>query len=202
MAKHDPFKARKTLETPLGAVDYFDLNVLTEKGIGHLDRLPYSIRILLEAVLRNQDGFAVTEAHVDAIANYQATDVGEVEIPFNPGRVVLQDFTGVPAVVDLAALRSAMHRLGGDTQKVNPLVQCDLVIDHSVQVDRFGSDDALDLNAEIEFHRNKERYEFLKRGQQSFENFRVVPPATGIVHQVNLSISLKGRSLRTMGMGG
>ncbi len=186
MAKHDPYGAAKTLDTPLGALKVFDLNALKAKGVGDVDALPYSIKVLLEAVLRNVDGFAITEAHVEALASYDAKNVGETEIPFKPGRVVLQDFTGVPAVVDLAALRSAMKRLGGDVQKVNPLVPCDLVIDHSVQVDSFGSDDALDLNAQIEFDRNQERYEFLKWGQQSFENFRVVPPATGIVHQVNL----------------
>ena len=186
MAKHDPFDAETTLETALGSLRVHRLGALKEKGIGHVDRLPYSIKILLEAVLRNVDGFAITEEHVIALANYNAKDVGEQEIPFKPGRVVLQDFTGVPAVVDLAALRSAMDRLGGDVQKVNPLVPCDLVIDHSVQVDAFGSHNALDLNAQIEFERNRERYEFLKWGQNSFENFRVVPPSTGIVHQVNL----------------
>ncbi len=186
MANHDPFGAAKTITTPLGKLKVFDLNALTEAGVGDVSRLPYSIRVLLEAVLRNVDGFAITEEHVHALANYNAKDVGEQEIPFKPGRVVLQDFTGVPAVVDLAALRSAMHRLGGDVQKVNPLVPCDLVIDHSVQVDNFGDHNALDLNAAVEFERNKERYEFLKWGQNSFENFRVVPPSTGIVHQVNL----------------
>ncbi len=182
----DPFNARKTLETPLGKLVAYDLNALEAAGVGHVDKLPYSIKVLLESVLRNVDGFAVTEDHVKALASYDAKNVGETEIPFKPGRVVLQDFTGVPAVVDLAALRSAMARLGGDVTKVNPQVQCDLVIDHSVQVDNFGSHDALDLNAAVEFERNRERYEFLKWGQQSFENFRVVPPATGIVHQVNL----------------
>ena len=182
----DTFNAATTLKTPLGELVAYDLNALTAAGIGHVDRLPYSIKVLLEAVLRNVDGFAITEDHVRALACYDAKNVGETEIPFKPGRVVLQDFTGVPAVVDLAALRSAMARLGGDVTRVNPQVQCDLVIDHSVQVDSFGSDAALDLNAQIEFDRNRERYEFLKWGQGSFENFRVVPPATGIVHQVNL----------------
>ncbi len=186
MASQDPFGAAKQISTPLGSLTYYDLKVLSESGVGEINRLPYSIRILLEAVLRNIDGFAITEEHVHALANYNAMDVGEQEIPFKPGRVVLQDFTGVPAIVDLAALRSAMARLGGDVQKVNPLVPCDLVIDHSVQVDNFGSDSALDLNSAIEFERNRERYEFLKWGQNSFENFKVVPPSTGIVHQVNL----------------
>ncbi len=186
MSKTDPFNAKKTLSTPMGELAVWDLNALKSAGVGHVDKLPYSIKILLEAVLRNQDGFAVLPEHVQALANYNAKDVGETEIPHKPGRVVLQDFTGVPAVVDLAALRSAMSRLGGDTSKVNPQVPCDLVIDHSLQVDRFGTHEALELNAQIEFERNRERYEFLKWGQQSFENFRVVPPATGIVHQVNL----------------
>ncbi|MCA9543676.1 MAG: aconitate hydratase, partial [Myxococcales bacterium] len=180
------FNAAKTLQTPLGDLTVYDLGALSEAGIGHVEKLPYSIKILLEAVLRNVDGFAITDDHVKAIANYNAKDVGEVEIPHSPGRVVLQDFTGVPAVVDLAALRSAMARLGGDVKKVNPQVQCDLVIDHSVQVDVFGKPTALEENAELEFARNQERYEFLKWGQNSFDNFRVVPPATGIVHQVNL----------------
>ena len=178
--------AARTLQTPLGPLTVYALDALKEAGIGDVDRLPYSIKVLLESVLRNQDGFVFTEAHVRALAGYDATQVGEDEIPFLPGRVVLQDFTGVPAVVDLAALRSAMKRLGGETQKVNPLVQCDLVIDHSVQVDAFGSAQALEQNADLEFARNGERYEFLKWGQGSFHNFRVVPPATGIVHQVNL----------------
>ena len=186
MASQDPFGVTKLIDTPLGTLKVFDINSLSDSGVGHVHRLPYSIRVLLEAVLRNVDGFAITTEHVEALASYNAKNVGEQEIPFKPGRVVLQDFTGVPAVVDLAALRSAMERLGGDVQKVNPLVPCDLVIDHSVQVDEFGSHKALDLNAAIEFERNRERYEFLKWGQNSFENFRVVPPATGIVHQVNL----------------
>ena len=182
----DSFNAAKSIDTPLGKLKAYDLNALREAGVGHVEKLPYSIRVLLEAVLRNVDGFAITDDHVRKIANYDAKNVGEVEIPFKPGRVVLQDFTGVPAVVDLAALRSAMHRLGGNPKDINPQVPCDLVIDHSVQVDTFGTKDALQINASKEFERNRERYEFLKWGQSSFENFRAVPPATGIVHQVNL----------------
>jgi aconitate hydratase len=177
----DSFGARSTLKTPQGDLTYYRLD-----AAGDVRRLPYSIKVLLESVLRNLDGFAFTEEHVRALVNYDPKNVGEQEIPFMPGRVVLQDFTGVPAVVDLAALRSAMQRFGGDVQKVNPLVPCDLVIDHSVQVDAFGSPQALEENAKLEFERNAERYEFLKWGQRAFENFRVVPPATGIVHQVNL----------------
>ena len=182
----DSFKAAKALDTPYGKLKAYDLNALAAAGVGHVEKLPYSIRVLLESVLRNVDGFAITDDHVRKIANYDAKNVGEVEIPFKPGRVVLQDFTGVPAVVDLAALRSAMARLGGAPNDINPQVPCDLVIDHSVQVDTFGSNDALQINASKEFERNRERYEFLKWGQSSFENFKVVPPATGIVHQVNL----------------
>ena len=182
----DTFQAAKSIDTPLGTLRAYDLNALAAAGVGHVHKLPYSIRVLLESVLRNVDGFAITDDHVRKIAAYDAKNVGEVEIPFKPGRVVLQDFTGVPAVVDLAALRSAMHRLGGNPKDINPQVPCDLVIDHSVQVDTFGSQDALQINASKEFERNRERYEFLKWGQSSFENFKVVPPATGIVHQVNL----------------
>ncbi|MBX2814294.1 MAG: aconitate hydratase AcnA [Myxococcales bacterium] len=182
----NPFDAVTDLETALGSLRVYDLSALARARVGHVDKLPYSIKVLLESVLRNVDGFAVTESHVRSLANYDAKNVGETEIPFKPGRVVLQDFTGVPAVVDLAALRSAMKRLGGDVRKVNPLVKCDLVIDHSVQVDAFAHANALQINAQKEFERNRERYEFLKWGQSSFDNFGVVPPATGIVHQVNL----------------
>jgi len=183
----DPFSARDTLDTPLGQRTIYKLDAL--RGVGEINTLPYSIRVLLEAVLRNVDGYVITEDHVKALATYNAKDVGSTEIPFKPGRVVLQDFTGVPAVVDLAAMREGVVRLTGnkeDAQKVNPLVPCDLVIDHSVQVDAFASGMALTINAEKEFERNAERYTFLKWGQQAFNNFRVVPPATGIVHQVNL----------------
>ena len=151
-----------------------------------IETLPFSIRVLLEACLRNVDGFIVNEEHVAEVAGWNAAKPKDVEIPFMPGRVVLQDFTGVPAVVDLAALREAMVRMGGDPKKINPLVQCDLVIDHSVQVDQFATEGALQGNIDIEFERNIERYQFLKWGQKAFQNFRVVPPSIGIVHQVNL----------------
>src|SRR5690606_17639918 len=137
-------------------------------------RLPYSIRILLESCLRNLDDFIVTEKDVKNLSAWDAKNVAPVEIPFNPGRVVLQDFTGVPAVVDLAALRAAMVRMGGDPKKINALVPCDLVIDHSVQVDAFANQMALQQNLDIEFERNRERYQFLRWGQQAFDNFRVV----------------------------
>lgn len=165
---------------------YYRLNKLAEDGIGQLDRLPISIKILLEAVLRHCDGYVVTEDHVRLLANWRGKQIPQNEIPFIPARVILQDFTGVPAVVDLAAMRSAMSRMGGDPKKINPLVPVDLVIDHSVQVDYFGSQFALVKNAQLEFERNRERYEFLKWGQKAFDNFKVVPPASGIVHQVNL----------------
>ncbi|HIN95995.1 MAG TPA: aconitate hydratase AcnA, partial [Planctomycetes bacterium] len=158
--------------------------------------LPYSIRVLLEAVLRNCDGYIVQQEDIRHLAAWSATDHVNEEIPFKPARVVLQDFTGVPAVVDLAAMRSAMHRLGGNPSSINPLIPVDLVIDHSVQVDQFGSDGALQANVEIEFQRNRERYEFLRWGQQAFDNFRVIPPNVGIVHQVNLEYLAQGVFIR------
>ena len=185
----DPFGARESLATPLGERTIYRLEALS--GLGDIDRLPYTIKILLEACLRRFDGRIITEDHVKTIAAYDVERVGQAEIPFTPGRVVLQDFTGVPAMVDLAAMRSAMVRMNADPRKVNPLVPCDLVIDHSVQVDAFNSGVALTINGEKEFERNRERYEFLKWGQSAFNNFRVVPPGTGIVHQVNLEYLAK-----------
>ena len=183
----DPFGAREMIETSLGQREIFRLDALS--AIADVNALPYSIKVLLEAVLRNHDGNTITDEDVQALAGYDGSKVGETEVAFRPGRVVLQDFTGVPAVVDLAAMRSAIVRMTGDesaAQLVNPQVQSDLVIDHSVQVDAFNSPSALRINSDREFERNQERYEFLKWGQQAFSNFRVVPPATGIVHQVNL----------------
>jgi aconitate hydratase len=189
---HDPFQARATIETPLGERVVCRLDAL--RDLGDIDSLPYTIKVLLESVLRKHDGVIVRDDDVQALAQYDASKVEETEVAFTPGRVVLQDFTGVPAVVDLAAMRSAVVRMTGDeaaAQKVNPLVQSDLVIDHSVQVDAFNSGMALQINSEREFERNRERYEFLKWGQSAFDNFRVVPPATGIVHQVNLEYLAK-----------
>ena len=180
------FGSRSTLKTNSGDYTIFRLQKLAEAGMKGIDTLPFSMRVLLEACLRNVDGFIVNEEHVTEVAAWNAAKPKEVEIPFMPGRVVLQDFTGVPAVVDLAALREAMVRMGGDPKKINPLVQCDLVIDHSVQVDQFATAGALQGNIDIEFERNIERYQFLKWGQKAFQNFRVVPPSVGIVHQVNL----------------
>jgi len=188
----DPFNARDTFDAGSGEVGIYRLSRLQEQGIGDISNLPYSIRVLLESVLRNCDGYVVEEEDVRNLANWNAADPGTKEIPFKPARVVLQDFTGVPAVVDLAAMRSAMERLGGDPKKINPLIPVDLVIDHSVQVDRFGSEDALTDNVELEFKRNNERYEFLRWGQKAFDNFRVVPPNVGIVHQVNLEFLAGG----------
>ncbi|MCB8986199.1 MAG: aconitate hydratase AcnA [Ardenticatenaceae bacterium] len=175
----DHFGARAKL--PGTNVYYYRLDKL-----GDVSRLPFSIKVLLEALLRTCDGYAVMPEDVEKLARWHAPAPVKDELPFKPGRVILQDFTGVPAVVDLAALRSAMARLGGDPEKINPHVPVDLVIDHSVQVDQFGSRAALFFNVEREFVRNRERYEFLKWGKEAFQNFRVVPPATGIVHQVNL----------------
>ncbi len=169
----------------------FSLPRLAEQGRVNLERLPFSIRVLLENALRNEDGHLVTEADVQKVLDYQPQNVTPVEFPFMPGRVVLQDFTGVPAVVDLAAMRDAMRDLGGDPKKINPHVRSDLVIDHSVQVDVFGIKEAFLLNTKREFERNKERYQLLRWAQQSFENFSVVPPGTGIVHQVNLEYFAK-----------
>ena len=182
----DPFHARDTFDSGQGELGIYRLSRLQEQGIGNISNLPYSIRVLLESVLRNCDGYVVQTEDVHCLANWNAKDPGTHEIPFKPARVVLQDFTGVPAVVDLAAMRSAMQRLGGDPRKINPLIPVDLVIDHSVQVDKFANAAALSENLELEFKRNAERYEFLRWGQQAFDNFRVVPPNVGIVHQVNL----------------
>lgn len=186
MANHDPFGARQQLNIDnLAPISYYALSRLEQTGVAKLSRLPYSIKILLESVLRNCDGYAITQDHVRSLANWQPQETRQ-EIPYKPARVILQDFTGVPALVDLAAMRDAMKKLGGDPKKINPLIPCDLVIDHSVQVDYFGKANSLRLNEAVEFERNAERYEFLKWGQAAFQNLRVVPPSTGIVHQVNL----------------
>ena len=196
----NPFQAQATFTYPTAqgeqSAKYYRLAKLQEDGLAQIDRLPYSIRILLESVLRNCDDFEVTRQDVMNLATWEAAKPAQVEIPFKPARVVLQDFTGVPAVVDLAAMRSAMQRLGGNPKKINPLVPVDLVIDHSVQVDFFGSDQSLAQNVELEFERNRQRYEFLRWGQEAFDNFRVVPPNVGIVHQVNLEFLAKGVFLR------
>ena len=177
---------RSNLSTASGNLTYYSLPKLEEAGIVKLSRLPITIRVLLENALRNEDGYLVTENDITSVANWDPQSPPQTEFPFLPSRVLMQDFTGVPAVVDLAAMRSAIARKGGDHTKVNPIVPVDLVIDHSVQVDYFGIPTAFQLNVEREFERNQERYTFLRWAQQAFDNFRLVPPGTGIVHQVNL----------------
>jgi aconitate hydratase len=195
--KTDAFGARASFDTGLGRALLYRLDALERAGVcPGLERLPFSIKILLESVLRSVDGELVTERDARNLAAWDAKAPRDVELPFMPARVILQDFTGVPAVVDLASMRAAVKRLGADPARINPLVPVDLVIDHSVQVDVFGSQDALERNAAIEFGRNRERYEFLRWGQNAFANFRVVPPATGIVHQVNLEYLAKGVLLK------
>ena len=190
----NPFGSEAAIPTPLGVRTVHRLDAL--RDLGDLDAMPYSIKVLAEAALRTYDGRTVTDEDILSLASYDGAKAAEagVEIPFSPGRVVLQDFTGIPAVADLASMRDAIVRMTGDpaaAAKVNPLVPCDLVIDHSVQVDAFASGTALLINSQREFERNRERYEFLKWGQSAFDNFRVVPPATGIVHQVNLEYLAK-----------
>ena len=188
----DSFATRTSLEVNGKTYTYYSLPKLGQRFDSQASpgqafaRLPYSMKILLENLLRHEDGVTVNPAHIEAVATWNASEESETEIAFMPARVVLQDFTGVPCVVDLAAMRDAVARLGGKASQINPLIPSELVIDHSVQVDVFGRPDALDLNGKIEFDRNKERYGFLRWGQKSFENFKVVPPNTGIVHQVNL----------------
>jgi len=191
--KSDVFGARSSLSTSQGSLTIYRLDALAKAGLAPgLDRMPYSIRVLLEAVLRKVDGELVTAEDVRNLAAWNAAAPKDVELPYMPARVILQDFTGVPAVVDLASMRGAVKKLGADPRKINPLVPVDLVVDHSVQVDAFASKEALAQNAALEFERNRERYEFLRWGQKAFQSFRVVPPATGIVHQVNLEFLAKG----------
>ncbi len=182
----DPFGSRSTLTLPDGEAVIYRPGELERKGIGTLDRLPFSIRVLLENALRHLGRGVVTEEHVAALATWNPAPHAAGEIPFMPARVVLQDFTGVPCVVDLVAMRDAMARMGGDPARINPVVPCDLVIDHSVQVDHYGTPQAFRQNVALEFERNAERYQLLKFAQRAFDGFRVVPPGTGIVHQVNL----------------
>lgn len=186
MTKNDVFNARKSFELNGKRYHYYQLEALEKAGVGKVANLPYSIKVLLESVLRQYDGRVITKDHVENLAKWGTDEVKDIDVPFKPSRVILQDFTGVPAVVDLASLRKAMADMGGDPDKINPLKPVDLVIDHSVQVDKFGSAEALGLNMELEFERNAERYQFLSWAQKAFDNYRAVPPATGIVHQVNL----------------
>lgn len=182
----DSFKVRKTLKVGAKEYDYFSLKEAAKHNLGDLSKLPFSMKVLLENLLRNEDGFSVYADDVKAIGKWLETRTSEKEINYYPARVLMQDFTGVPAVVDLASMRDAMKKLGGDVKKINPLSQVDLVIDHSVSVDHYGKNNSFDQNVKLEFERNQERYEFLKWGQKAFQNFRVVPPGTGICHQVNL----------------
>ena len=182
----DSFKCRKTLKVGNKSYVYFSLPQAEKNGLKGISRLPYAMRVLLENLLRHEDGQTVTKDDIKAVADWARTRRSDREIAFRPARVLMQDLTGVPAVVDLAAMRDAMKALGGDPEKINPLAEVDLVIDHSVMVDFFGRADSFKKNVAVEYQRNGERYRFLRWGQQAFANFRVVPPGTGICHQVNL----------------
>ncbi|CAD2073474.1 aconitate hydratase A [Jeotgalicoccus coquinae] len=186
MSKNVKDNSRQTLSVNGKDYTYYSLQSLADSGMSNSEKLPYSIRVLLESVLRQYDGSVINDKHIEALANWDKGDIKGKEVPFKPSRVILQDFTGVPAVVDLASLRTAMEAVGGDVQKINPEVPVDLVIDHSVQVDEYGSMNALQKNMDLEFERNMERYEFLRWATKAFDNYQAVPPATGIVHQVNL----------------
>ncbi|GAB6992282.1 aconitate hydratase AcnA [Paenibacillus pini] len=186
MTAKDQFSTARSLEVGGKSYRYYNLQALEEQGLGNISKLPFSIKVLLEAAVRQFDGRAITEEHVAQLAKWTEDRDSNKEIPFIPARIVLQDFTGVPVVVDLAAMRDTVKKSGGDPKSINPLVPVDLVIDHSVMVDAFGTSEALNYNMELEFERNEERYRFLRWAQTAFNNFRAVPPATGIVHQVNL----------------
>src|SRR5438876_6540703 len=183
----DSFKCRKTLKVGNRSYSYFSLKAAEKNGLQGIGQLPYSLKVLLENLLRNEDGRSVNRQDIEGMAEWCVNrGKTELEIAFRPARVLMQDFTGVPAVVDLAAMRDAMRGLGGDARKVNPLLPAELVIDHSVIVDEFGTPAAFQVNADLEFQRNRERYALLRWAQRAFAGFRVVPPDTGIVHQVNL----------------
>src|SRR5712671_7753448 len=186
MTHPNTFGSRSTLDVAGRQYTIFRLDSLSKLANGNSDRLPVSLKILLENLLRNEDGKFVKADDVRALATWDMKGKVEKEIAFRTARVLLQDFTGVPAVVDLAAMRDALAKLGGDPQRINPLQPVDLVIDHSVQVDEYGTDAAFLINTDLEFERNIERYVFLRWGQDAFKNFRVVPPGTGICHQVTL----------------
>jgi aconitate hydratase len=202
MAKHpNSFGTRSILKTDDGPLICYSLNLLEQAGFSGIDRLPYSIRILLENLLRHEDSVLVTSSDIEKMALWGHAGESAGEVPFMPARVLLQDFTGVPAIVDLAAMRDAAQRLYGDCSKINPLIPAELVIDHSVQVDVYGSSDAVDRNTEFDYRRNSERYAFLRWGQKSFRNFSVVPPSTGICHQVNLEYLARGVCVTDSPMG-
>ncbi|MCL7747381.1 aconitate hydratase AcnA [Halalkalibacter alkaliphilus] len=184
--KNDVFKAKTSFSLDGKTINYYSLKALEDAGLGNVTKLPYSVKVLLESVLRQYDGYVIKEEHVENLAKWGTNELKEIDVPFKPSRVILQDFTGVPAVVDLASLRKAMADLGGNPDQINPEIPVDLVIDHSVQVDKAGTTDSLDFNMNLEFQRNEERYQFLSWAKKAFDNYRAVPPATGIVHQVNL----------------
>ena len=185
-AHPDSFRCRRTLTVGSASYEIFDLQLAEKNGLAGISRLPVSLKVLTENLLRHEDGKTVSADDIRAMVTWLADKTSEREIAYRPARVLMQDFTGVPAVVDLAAMRDAMVDLGGDARKINPLVPVDLVIDHSVMVDSFGHADSFKRNVEMEYARNGERYEFLRWGASAFDNFRVVPPGTGICHQVNL----------------
>ncbi|MEQ1863359.1 MAG: aconitate hydratase AcnA, partial [Micropepsaceae bacterium] len=186
MTAVNSFKSKKTLKVGSKTYTYYSLKAAEKNGLAGISRLPYSMKVLLENLLRHEDSRSVTKDDILAVADWLKTKSSDREIAFRPARVLMQDFTGVPAVVDLAAMRDAMKALGGKAEMINPLAPVDLVIDHSVMVDHFGAKDSFKKNVEREFERNGERYSFLRWGQSAFDNFRVVPPGTGICHQVNL----------------
>ncbi|MGM8213674.1 aconitate hydratase AcnA [Virgibacillus sp. W0430] len=186
MGKNNSFRSKESFELNGKSYNYFNLKGIEDAKLGKVSRLPFSIRVLLESVIRQYDGTVIKDEHVEGLAKWGTKDGEGADVPFKPARVILQDFTGVPAVVDLASLRKAMVDMGGDPNKINPEVPVDLVIDHSVQVDKYGTHTALQANMDLEFERNAERYQFLSWAQKAFENYRAVPPARGIVHQVNL----------------
>ena len=186
MVKSNLHNSRTSFELDGKTYNYYRLKAIEEAGIANISKLPYSIRVLLESVLRQHDGYVINDNHVENLAKWGVDADPNGEVPFKPSRVILQDFTGVPVVVDLASLRAAMAEMGGDPDKINPEIPVDLVIDHSVQVDSYGNEAALQLNMDLEFKRNAERYQFLSWAQKAYDNYRAVPPATGIVHQVNL----------------
>ena len=188
----DTLNSKKTLEANGKTYHYFDINTVADKGWGDLSKLPFSLKVLLENLLRFEDGDSVTSADVEAVVRWLENKRSDKEINYRPARVLMQDFTGVPGVVDLAAMRDAIKKAGGDPSRINPLTPVDLVIDHSVMVDKFGNPQAFSENVDIEYQRNRERYQFLRWGQKAFNNFRVVPPGTGICHQVNLEYLAKG----------
>lgn len=172
VATQDVFQARKTFSSNGKTYNYYSLKALEDAGVGNVSKLPYSIKVLLESVLRQVDGRVITKEHVENLARWGTAELKDIDVPFKPSRVILQDFTGVPAVVDLASLRKAMASVGGDPDKINPEIPVDLVIDHSVQVDKAGTEDALAINMDLEFERNAERYKFLSWAKKAFNNYQ------------------------------